>query len=78
MMIHILAGAETSRLTLIFIAIINLIVPALFVCGIVWGVRYLKRWHRDGQRLRMEVGKLADEVQQIRKQMENRQLEDSD
>jgi hypothetical protein len=57
-------------LKFIFLIIINLIPLALFVWGIVWFVKYLMRWREDGQRLRMEVGKLADELQQIRKQNE--------
>jgi sensor domain CHASE-containing protein len=61
----------------ILLIIVNLIPLALCVWGIVWFIKYLMRWREDGQRLRMEVGKLADEVQQIRKQMGNRQSEDS-
>jgi hypothetical protein len=47
----------------ILLIIVNLIPLALCVWGIVW---FIKHWRQDGQRLRMEVGKLADEVQQIR------------
>lgn len=50
----------------ILLIIVNLIPLALLVWGIVWFIKYLMRWRQDGQRLRMEVGKLADEVQQIR------------
>jgi hypothetical protein len=57
-------------LKFIFLIIINLIPLALFVWGIVWFIKYLMRWREDGQRLRMEVGKLADELQQVRKQNE--------
>ena len=81
MMVHIFAGADTSMLEFIFPIIINLIplaLLALFVWVIVWFVKSLMRWREDGQRLQIEVGKLADEVQQIRKQMENRQPQDSD
>ena len=50
----------------ILLIIVNLIPLALCVWGIVWFIKYLIRWRQDGQRLRMEVGKLADELQQIR------------
>ena len=53
----------------IFLIIVNLIPLALCVWGIVWFIKYLIRWRQDGQRLRMEVGKLADEVQQIRQEL---------
>jgi len=62
----------------IFPLILNLLPIILFVWVIVWVVRYLIRWRRDSPRLRMEVGKLADELQQIRKQMKDKQSEDSD
>jgi hypothetical protein len=81
MMIHILASAPHTMLGFISPIIVNLIplIPlALFIWGIVWFVKYLMRWREDGQRLRMEVGKLADELQQLRKQMKDKQSEDSD
>ena len=60
---------------IVFIVLIHYVLPILLV---IWIIRSLVRNKRENQRLRLEVGKLADEVQQIRKQMENRQLEDSD
>ncbi len=78
MIIDILASAPHTMLGFIFLIIVNLIPLALFVWGIVWFIKYLIRWRQDGQRLRMEVGKLADEVQQIRKQMGGRQPDGSD
>ncbi len=44
-----------------------LIVSVLPVLGIIWFCRYLIRNTNESKRLRMEVGKLADEVQQMRK-----------
>jgi len=52
----------------IFPIILNLLPIILFVWGIVWVVRYLKRWRQDSQRLRMELGKLAEEVHLMRQE----------
>jgi len=38
----------------------------LIIWGIVWLVRYLKRGREERQLLRLELGKLADEVQLLR------------
>ena len=50
----------------IFLILIVLVLPVL-VFGIIWFCRYLIRNTNESKRLRMEVGKLADEVQQMRK-----------
>ena len=39
----------------------------LIIWGIVWLVRYLKRGREERQLLRLELGKLADEVQLLRR-----------
>ncbi len=43
-----------------------IVICGLFIWGIVWLVKYLNRGRQEQQRLRFEVGKLADEVGQIR------------
>jgi len=58
--------------------IIVLIVWVLPILVVIWIIRSLVCNKRENQRLRLEVGKLADELQQIRKQMEDKQSEDSD
>ena len=62
----------------IFPIILNLLPIILFVSVIVWVVRFLIRGRQDNQRLRMEIAKLADELQQIRKQVKDKQSGNSD
>ena len=64
-------------LELIIISIIGLVVYVLPILLVILIILSLVRNKRENQRLRVEVGKLADEVQQIRKQMEDNQSEDS-
>jgi len=58
--------------------IVVLIVWVLPILVVIWIIRSLVRNKRENQRLRLEVGKLADELQQIRKQAEDKQPEVSD
>jgi len=44
---------------------------ALIICGIVWLVRYLKKTNQERQRMRLEIGKLAEEVQLLRTQLKD-------
>ena len=53
----------------IFLFILNLVPLCLIIWGIVWFVKYLKGGRQEQQRLRMELGKLADELQQIRQEL---------
>ncbi len=41
----------------------------LIILGIIWFVRYVKRSKEELLLLRLELGKLADEVQQIRQEL---------
>ena len=68
-MIDILASAYRSMPMFIFVIIINLIPFALFVWGIVWFIKYLKRGREEQQRFRLELGKLAEEVHLIRQEL---------
>jgi len=49
----------------------------LIIWGIVWLVRYLKRSSEERQRLRIELGKLAEEVSLIRKEIKDGKTSDS-
>ncbi len=57
------------ELTVIFV--ISLIVFVLPVLVVVWIIRSLVRNKRENQRLRLEVGKLADELERMRKKNES-------
>ena len=50
--------------------VVMLIIIVLPIVVIVFIVKSIIRSKREKQRLRMEVGKLADELQQVRKQNE--------
>jgi biopolymer transport protein ExbB/TolQ len=47
------------------------------IWGILWLVRYLKRSNEERQRLRMEFGKLAEEVSLIRKELKECKISNS-
>ena len=51
---------------LLFGLLVTLIKWGLIIWGIVWLVRYLKRSREERQRLRIELGKLAEEVRLLR------------
>jgi hypothetical protein len=52
---------------LILAALLVVVVKwGLIIWGIVWLVRYLKRGREERQLLRLELGKLADEIQLLR------------
>jgi len=42
----------------------------LLILGIIWLVRYLRRAARERQRLRLELGKLAEEVHLLRRRLD--------
>lgn len=64
-------------LELLVILIISLIVFGIPVLLIILLVRYALRNKRENVRLRLEVGKLADELEQMRKQKEADGKDDS-
>lgn len=49
----------------------TIVILGLFIWGIIWFIKYLKGGRQEQQRLRMEVGKLAEEVGQIRQELKN-------
>jgi hypothetical protein len=56
-------GMPLLILAALFVVVIKW---GLIIWGIVWLVRYLKRGREERQLLRLELGKLADEVQRLR------------
>jgi biopolymer transport protein ExbB/TolQ len=49
----------------------TLIKWALIIWGIVWLARYLRRTQEEKQRFRLELGKLAEEVQLLRRELKD-------
>ncbi len=62
---------------IVFGLLATIIVWGLIIWGIVWLVRYLKRSSEERQRFRMELGKLAEEVSLIRKELKDGKVSDS-
>ena len=68
----------TELLVINYVWLLIIIVVTLITFGIpILVIRSLIRSKRENQKLRLEVGKLADEVQQIRKKNENKQEDPS-
>jgi hypothetical protein len=57
----------------ILIILITLGIPILLI---VLLVKYLARGSKERQKLRLELGKLADELEQVRKQAEERKKDE--
>lgn len=55
-------------LIVVLAILLTLVKWGLIIWGIVWLVRYLKRSQEEKQRFRLELGKLADEVQLLRQE----------
>ena len=47
-----------------------IVIWGLIIWGIIWLVKYLKRGRQEQQLLRLELGKLADELERMRKKNE--------
>jgi len=63
---------------IILVALLVTVVKwGLIIWGIVWLVRYLKRSREERQRLRLELGKLAEEVRLIRQELKDTKDSDS-
>ena len=73
MISEILAFGAPGPWELIVIFVTSLIFYVLPIVLVIWIIRSLIRNKRENQRLRLEVGKLADELQQIRQQAEDKQ-----
>jgi len=62
---------------ILFVLLATIIIWGLIIWGIVWLVRYLKRSSEERQRLRIEFGKLAEEVSLIRKELKDGKAKES-
>jgi hypothetical protein len=62
---------------ILFCLLVTIIKWGLIIWGIVWLVRYLKRSSEERQRLRIEFGKLAEEVSLIRKELKEGKVSNS-
>ena len=62
---------------ILFVLLATIIIWGLIIWGIVWLVRYLKRSSEERQRLRIEFGKLAEEVSLIRKELKDNKVSNS-
>ena len=62
---------------ILFGLFVTIIKWGLIIWVIVWLVRYLKRGSEERQRLRIEFGKLAEEVSLIRKELKDDKAGDS-
>ncbi len=63
---------------LIVIIFVSLIVYGIPIVLVIWFARLLLRNKRENVRLRLEVGKLADELEQMRKQKDDEEKNSSD
>jgi hypothetical protein len=69
-------GAPLFIILGVLVALLVFVVKwGLIIWGIVWLVRYLKRGREERQLLRLELGKLADEVQLLRKGLDGSSAE---
>lgn len=64
-------------IAILFGLLVTIIKWGLIIWGIVWLFRYLKRSNEEKQRLRIELGKLAEEVSLIRKELKDGKASDS-
>ena len=62
---------------ILFGLLFTIIKWGLIIWGIVWLVRYLNNSREERQRFRIELGKLAEEVSLIRKELKDRKVSDS-
>jgi len=62
---------------ILFGLLVTIIKWGLIIWGVVWLVRYLKRSGEERQRFRLELGKLAEEVHQLRQELKGGQDKDS-
>ena len=66
-------------IAILFGLLFTIIKWGLIIWGIVWFVRYLNNSREEKQRFRIELGKLAEEVSLIRKELKDgKVIESSD
>ena len=61
---------------ILFGLLFTIIKWGLIIWGIVWLVRYLNNSREERQRFRIELGKLAEEVSLIRKELKDGKVSD--
>ena len=64
-------------LIILVVLLVTVVKWGLIIWGIVWLIRYLKRSREERQRLRLELGKLAEEVRLIRQELKDTKDSDS-
>ena len=69
---EILAFGSPGILELIIPAVVFVLCGVVPVAVVIYVIRLLIRNRRENQRLRLEVGKLADELERARKQNESK------
>ncbi len=74
---EILAFFTPGPLELIVILMVALVFLAIPVVLIVLAVIYVSRSNKERQKLRLEVGKLAGELEEVRKQVKGGEKEGS-
>jgi len=67
---EILAFGAPGGLELIIVIVLFIITWILPIAVVIYVIRLLIKNKQENQRLRLEVGKLADELQRMRKQNE--------
>ncbi|MCD6392485.1 MAG: hypothetical protein J7M40_03160 [Planctomycetes bacterium] len=67
---EILAFGAPGGLELIIVSVLFIITWILPIAVVIYVIRLLIKNKQENQRLRLEVGKLADELQRMRKQNE--------
>lgn len=65
---NILGFGTPGAIEWIIILAIGTVVVVLPICLFVWLIRSMLKANRERQRTRMEVSKVGDELEQIRKQ----------
>ena len=68
-LIALIAPGPAETVLIAVISVVWFVVPILVV---IWFVRKTLENKRENVRLRLEVGKLADELEQVRKQQQAR------
>ena len=72
-MTNVIGFGAPGGFELIIILIMTLAVFVLPVALLVWGIRAMIRNKKENVRLRLEVGKMANELEQVRRQAEGDQ-----
>jgi hypothetical protein len=69
-MYTLIAATAIGTAELLVIIILMIIIAVVPVLVVLWFARKILENKRENTRLRLEVGKLADELEQVRKQQQ--------